>query len=203
MKKYARELVESSCRALTESRKTFKDIFGIMFSRPSEIMAEWLDEDNNRCVMTFEEGEKRIRNAAYAIYENAGARGSFLALDMENSPDWIIAFWAILMSGNKPYLVNRRHPVRLTRGIIQTLGISFSVAEGQTGYPCMYISAEELHISGHEDFGKDEKTASLFANEIALSTSATTMNEVVCIYDGERVANQILNCKGILLENKA
>lgn len=198
--KEVRELVSGHCERLLAGEMRLKDIFEIMFSRPDDIMAEWL-EDGRRQTLTFGEGEKKIRNAAYILKSRIWQSGGFVALDMENGPEWITAFWAILMSGFKPYLVNRRHPAALTRGIIQTLGITFAVAEGETSYPCMYINISELAGEGHDDFGKAEGESE-FADELALSTSATTMNEVVCIYDGRRIANQILNCKGILLENK-
>jgi len=198
MKKYVRELVESNCRALVESGRTLEDIFNIMFSRPDEIMAEWL-ENGRKCSMTFGEGEKAVRNAAYVLKEMIGDEAGFVALDMENSVRWIISFWAIIMCGAKPYLVNRRHPARLTRGIVSTLKITFAVAEGETGYPCIFIDAKELETQGHDDFGRDGSLT--FADEIALSTSATTMNEIICIYDGQRIASQILNCKGILMQN--
>ena len=197
MKKYIRELVEGNCEALIKSDRTLKDIFDIMFSRPEEIMAEWLENGQKRS-MTFGEGERRIRNAAYILSERIEEGGGFVALDMENSVSWIICFWAVLMSGSKPYLVNRRHPARLTQGIVNTLGIIFSVAEEETNYPCMYIDVKDLEGEGHGDFGKD---GSSFADEIAIATSATTLNEVICVYNGEKIASQILNCKGILLQN--
>jgi len=198
MNKYVRDLVNENCAALISSGQTLGDIFNIMFSRPDEIMAEWL-ENGERRFMTFGEGAKKIRNAAYVLNTKITKPGGFVALDMENSVDWIICFWAILMSGNRPYLVNRRHPAKLTRGIVGTLGVIFSVAQGETDYPCIYIDAGSLKAEGHEDFGKD---VSAFADEIAIATSATTLNEVVCIYNGKKIASQILNCKGILMKNR-
>lgn len=197
MKSYVKDLVEENCSALISSARTMKDLFNIMFSRPEEIMAEWL-EGGERRFMTFGEGEKKIRNAAYELSSKIPKSGGFVALDMENSVSWIISFWAILMSGSKPYLVNRRHPSRLTKGIVSTLGIIYSVAQGETNYPCIYIDSESLMTEGHEDFGKD---GSAFADEIAIATSATTLNEVICVYNGEKISAQILNCKSILLNN--
>lgn len=199
-KREVKELVSRNCEKLMAGEKRLADIFEIMFSRGDDIMAEWL-EDGERKTLTFAEGEKKIRNAAYILKNRIWQSGVFVALDMENSPEWITAFWAILMSGNKPYLVNKRHPASLTRGIIQTLGITFAVAEGETDYPCMYINVSELSGTGHDDFGKAEGETD-FADEIALSTSATTMNEVVCIYDGASVSSQIMDCKGILMQNE-
>ena len=198
MKKYVRDMVEGNCSAIINSGQTMEDIFNVMFSHPEEIFAEWL-ENGERRFMTFGEGEKRIRNAAYALSKKIAKPGGFVALDMENSPNWIICFWAILMSGSRIYLVNRRHPAKLTRGIVSTLGIIFSVAQGETDYPCIFIEADSLMCEGHDDFGK---AGSVFADEFAIATSATTLNEVICIYNGKKLASQILNCKSILLENK-
>ena len=41
-----------------------------------------------------------------------------------------------------------------------------------------------------------------FADEMALSTSATTMKEKIIFYNGAEISNQILNCDGILKNNK-
>ena len=156
MNKYVRDLVEENCAALIKSGRTMEDLFNIMFSRPEEIMAEWL-ENGERKIMTFGEGEKKIRSAAYELSKKIAAPGGFVALDMENSVSWIICFWAILMSGSRPFLVNRRHPARLTKGIVSTLGIIYSVAEGETNYPCIYIDAAGLMSEDHDDFGKENK----------------------------------------------
>ncbi len=197
MNKYVRTLVESNCDALSGC-KTIENIFNIMFSRPNEIMAQWLEAEEEKS-MTFGEGKERILSAAERLYAQIPQKGAFVALDMDNSVRWIICFWALLMIGCKPYLVNKRHPAPLTQGIINTLGIFYSVAEGDTSYPCMYIDANEISAEGGNAISPDKIS---FADEIAISTSATTLKEVVCIYNGERIANQILNCKSILLQNK-
>ena len=194
MIKYAKEIVESNCRALIEGPKNMESIYRIMFSRPEETMAEWI-ENGEPVKMTFGEGDRLVRSAAWFLNKKIGAKGVFVALDMENGPEWLVSFWAILMSGNKPYLVNRRHPLKLTKGLIETLEITWAVGMEQPLYPCMLIPYSQLSAGGHEDY------EGAFADAFVLSTSATTMNEVVCIYTGKEVSSQILNCKSILLEN--
>ena len=194
MIKYAREIVESNCKALEAGPKNMENIFKIMFSRPEETMAEWLEDGFPR-QMSFGEGSARIRSAAWFLNKKIGAKNAFVALDMENGPEWIIAFWAILMSGNRPYLVNRRHPLSLTKGLTSTLGITWAVSNERPLYPCMLIPFSQLDGEGHEDYEGE------FANEFAISTSATTLNEVICIYTGSEVSSQLLDCKGILMQN--
>lgn len=198
MNKEAKEVVTANCAKLEKSDKTLGSIFRIMFSYPDKIMAEWL-EGGERRAMTFGECEKKIRNAAGFLNKKIARPGDFVGLDLENGTAWIIAFWAILMSGNRPYLINRRHPASLTRGIVSTLGIRFSVASGETSYPCMFIDVNDLLAATDADGENAEANA--FADELAISTSATTLNEVICTYTGEKIANQIMDCKGILEKN--
>ncbi len=196
MNRYVRNLIDSNCTALEKGPQTMENIYKITFSHPTEIMAEWLDDKDERAFMTFGEGDKKVKNAAARLTDIIGSSDQWVALDMENGPDWIIGFWAILMSGNRPYLVNRRHPAALTRGIVSTLGIMYSVCADETSYPCMVVDINSLKGEGKGDFEPGK-----WADGFALSTSATTLNEVICIYTGAEVASQILNCREILSEN--
>lgn len=197
MNRIVRELIKTNCTALENSDKTLGAIFNIMFSRPDEIMAEWL-ENGQRRFMTFGEGRKKIVNAAAVLKQKIGKSGGYVGLDLENGVEWIIAFWGLLMSGNKPYLINRRHPTSLTAANLKTLKIMYSVAAGETPYQCMFIDVRELMDAPETS---EDEVGSTFADELALSTSATTLSQVICIYTGEKIASQIQNSKEILMTN--
>ncbi|MCF0143377.1 MAG: AMP-binding protein [Parasporobacterium sp.] len=161
-------------------------------------MAEWMGE-NGPEKMTFEEGKALVETAAARLKRQLGFTGRYVALDMENSWEWIICFWAILKTGNHPYLVNRRHPAGLKGGLIKTLDIMYAVASEPTDYPCIFIDSKNLTDKTQE---AEAFEGDVFGNEFAISTSATTLNEVICVYTGTQVAAQILNCKEILNGNE-
>lgn len=177
--------------ALEASQKTFADIYQIMFSEPDWVVCE--GNDGFRTYRyTFGQMDQRCRKAAAALYAKVGAQGAYIGLEMENSPDWIAAFWGILMSGNKPYLVNMRYPQHLTEGILKTLQVNYIVCQETTKLPGTAICVAEL--GGDYPAAPEE----IFADEFALSTSATTMKETICFYTGRQVAAQILKFRNFM-----
>ena len=105
-----------------------------------------------------------------------GKRDTFIALNLDNSVHWAIGFYAILKSGNKPYLVNLRHPKELTLGILRTLKVEYCLdlhEPNAYGLPSILMDGHLEDEAGEIDFP--------WANEIALSTSATSMQEKIWI----------------------
>ena len=194
MNKDLKKLFELNRNALINSDKDLKAVFEIMFSNTENIMCE--GNDGFRIYKyTYGEMKEKIRKTAAAIYEKIGAKHSYIALEMENGPEWIISFWSILMSGNKPYLVNTRYPETLSNGILKTLGIKNIICLKKSK-----LDADSLIFSSlGGDFSPVPEE--IFENEIAFSSAATSMNEVICFYTGLQISEQILNFKDIVKEN--
>ena len=195
MNRKLRKFVEYNSVTLEKSDRTFEAIYGVMFGdgQKDNVMAE--ESTGYRVKQyTYSDIKAMIESASSALYEKIGSTHAFVALEMENRVEWIVAFWAILKSGNKPYLVNCRHPKQLSCGIVESLGIKYVVGVGKTELPLEFIDVTEL--KSDKPFNAD------FENEIALSTSATTMKETVCFYTGREISSQILNARTILKQSK-
>ncbi|MBQ7340934.1 MAG: AMP-binding protein [Oscillospiraceae bacterium] len=193
MKKELRQTLQVNREQLEASKKDLKAIFEIMFRVQDRVLCE--TNDGFR-IKTYTYGEiyERICRTAEALYAKVGATHQYIALEMENSPDWITAFWAILKSGNKPYLVNMRYPESLTQGILKTLQVKYILCAEKSALTGEVITMTEL--SG--DY--PAVCGDVFENELAFSSSATSMNEVICFYSGLQIAEQILNFKSIVKE---
>ncbi len=193
MDKKTRDTMRIRREQLEASQKEMKDIFRIMFREENNILCETNDGFRIQ-TSTYGQIHRRICDAAAALYAKLGAEHRYIALEMENSPEWVVAFWAILMSGNKPYLVNTRYPADLTGSILQTLDVRHIICK--TGSA---LKGEVIDIAGlageYPAVPED-----VFENEIAFSSSATSMNEVICFYSGLQIAEQILNFKQIVKE---
>lgn len=190
MKKDLRELVSGNCEKLENSAQTLSDIYNITFSAGDAIMTE--SNDGYRIIRySYRQIREMIEDAAEKLYARLGAAHEYVALEMENCVEWIVAFWAILRSGNKPYLVNCRHPKKLSDQALKTLSIRHIVAL-KTG-----ILDGEYVIWGDLTEKKSVST-DVFEDELVLATSATSMNETICFYTGRELAAQILNARGIL-----
>ena len=194
MNKEIRELLRVNPQLLEASPKDLKAIFHIMFRRKELVLCE-TNHGFRIQRLTYGDVYRRICQWAGALYAKIGATHQYVALEMENSPDWIAAFWAILMSGNKPYLVNTRYPEQLTGNILKTLGVAY------------ILCGESSHLNGQvisvSDLSGDypEVPEDVFEDEIAFSSTATSMNEVICFYSGFQIAEQIMNFRQIVKEN--
>ena len=188
MNKELKKLIFNNNSALESSNMDFEALYKITFQNEG-IIAE--DTDGFRIrTYTYSDIRSRIEEASCALHQKIGATHSFVALEMENSVDWIVAFWAILRSGNKPYLVNCRHPLSLANSALKTLNITYIVGKSQTNLTGKFIDVSDLKTT---DSFEGE-----FENEMALSTSATTLKEVVCFYTGKQLSSQILNIKSFI-----
>ncbi len=190
MKQYIKKILKTNSSLLENSQKTLCDIYKIMFSNEELILCEYNDGFRIKRE-TYGEVAKKISSVASGLYEKIGPNHSYIGLAIDNSVDWIIAFWAILMSGNKPYLINLKYPSSLSNGIIKRLDIKHIIAHDNID-----LDAKILQISSL--YSKKEISLDNFENEIAFSSSATSMNEVVCFYTGYQIAEQILNFKKII-----
>jgi long-subunit acyl-CoA synthetase (AMP-forming)/acyl carrier protein len=190
MNRKLKKIIQNNATALESSKKDLASIYRIMFGQGSEVLCEGHDGFRTYRI-TYAEMRRRIEAAAGALHQRIGT-GSFVALEMENCAEWVVGFWAILRSGNKPYLVNMRYPKSLTAGIITRLDIRYSLCLQETGLDVQGIAVAELEKQG------GAAPEDVFADEMAFSSSATSMKEVICFYSGKQIAAQILNFKGII-----
>ncbi len=201
--------VHDNCIQLKNSDMSLGDIYRISFAFPEKIMAE---ESHAVSIKSYTYGEvqKLIERAACGIRSKCSSnepRGRFIGLYSQNSVEWIVLFWAILKSGNKPYLINLMQPREFTAEILSALdcdtviftGSAPNIASNELSYGELMTEAG----TGETAVFSDTANASVaFGNEIALTTSGTTLKKKICIYTGREISLQILNCEQILKVNR-
>ena len=192
--------VRKNCDILEKSDRRFEDIYGVLCSHGDKVMTE-TSTMTRKSTHTYNDFKRDTEILARGIYRALGRSDAYVALHGENGYEWIVAFWAILMSGNKPYLVNLRQPTAFTAKILNTLDAS-SVISTDSSRPdygkALLIYGELLDLGKAEDAMPDV----VFGNEFALSTSGTTLKEKICVYSGKEISLQILNTRSIIKKNK-
>ncbi|MBE6535040.1 MAG: hypothetical protein E7677_00245 [Ruminococcaceae bacterium] len=192
--------VSKNCDILEKSERRFEDIYGVLCSHGDKVMTE-MSTMTRKLTHTYSDFKHDTEILARGIYYTLGESDRYVALHGENSYEWIVTFWAILMSGNKPYLVNLRQPTGFSAKILKTLDAAavISTDSSRPNYERKLLIYGELL-----DFGKtkDDAPDVTFGNEFALSTSGTTLNEKICVYSGEHISMQILNTRGVIKKNK-
>lgn len=211
--KELREYVSRNIIDLTSSSRKLGDVYRLMFRDNNLNIAE--TEENYRVrKYSFAEIRSYIEKAADELYSAIGASHGFVALEMENCVEWIVAFWAVLKSGNKPFLVNCRHTISLSQGILDTLEIKTIIGMDSTELKGDFVNFREIYarITSPDYVGAKGASANpgasniqkcpddVFEDELAISTSATSMHQSICFYGGAQISQQILDAEKILEE---
>lgn len=187
--------LQKNLAELNSSKHTFEDIYSIIFKGEGIFAESSVANDIRK--HTRSEMREIISQIALAIQKLTGQNGVFIALDCETRIEWIILFWAILKSGNKPYLVNPNHSVQFINQAFETLEINYTISRKKKAvYNAKNYSFEELEkadISGIEP--------AVFGNEIALQSSGTSMKQKICIYSGKEITAQIMNANELVYRN--
>ncbi|MBO4384544.1 MAG: AMP-binding protein [Clostridia bacterium] len=189
------KFVRANSDELRRGNRTIREIFDVIFRNEDNIMAE-TPTASGITEVTYGEAKKRIARAARNI-SRLGKRDEFIGLMGENSVEWLVGFWAILSSGNKPYLINLMQPDGFTADIMNTLGADTVVYTGREPK----LKADLIALEGLEEGEPGEVPPEIFGNEIALTTSGTTLREKICIYTGNEITEQIINCDSIIDAN--
>jgi 8-amino-7-oxononanoate synthase/acyl carrier protein len=179
MKFHERKLAD-----LEKSPKSLESIFSVMFENKT-VACEFTE--NDRIVQwTYPEYRDKIIKAASALSgKTAGIhKDSYIALKMANSPLWPVMFWAILMSGHKPLLIDAAQSVEMTDYLMKQ-------------------AAAEFLLDSPVEFESEDAASFVpsWSDEIAICTSGTTSTSKVFFYTGEALYYQILNTRAFVREN--
>lgn len=170
--------------SLRKSQMDFKSIFEIMMSNEG-VACEFI-EDGQIVKWNYSDYNSKIYKAAAKLAKLTAEidKGSYIAIKMANSPWWPIMFWAILMTGYKPLLVDASLNDEMTAYLIKQAGAKM-------------IITKPVDLDGEES-----KFVPSWDNEFALCTSGTTSSSKVYYYTGESVCYQVYNTERLLQESR-
>lgn len=191
------KIIKTNLVQLNNSNKTFEDIFEIIHSIEDNVFSE-LSDGYKVKKLTY----KDIKNQSILMgrfFNNELKdiqKNDYVGLIMDNSPLWVSSFWGLLMAGYKPMLLNIRLGSKLNQEIIELLKIKCVIADKDYNLNCNMIYTNNIDLSN-----LNTEVEFNWANEIALSTSATTLNIKICVYTGQDIASQITNTDYIVKTN--
>lgn len=172
---------------LISTKKEMKDIFDTFKAKEKQNKIFLIYEENNQPVkITYIEFVNKVIEYAknyQAILSNV-EKGSFIGFKLPNSPQWLMSFWALLMIGYKPLLINSLIDKDGTEKIIHESCIQTIISNDNFDYD---IKKYNLPISLDSTL---PLTVS-WENEVAFCTSGTTGDSRIYIYNGQTLCNQI------------
>lgn len=192
-----RAIVKHDLNKLRNSKKELKDIFKIAFSHEHKVAYERLDNYHLESLTYKELNEKIVDFAIYLREYYLPSNEEYIAIDLTNSPLFLIAFWGSLMAGYKPYLVNSYYPSKLRISLLNRLNIKRVITLNKD-----YLDFENIDTTNYsKKIKKREIKDEWWANNFAISSSLTGLEAKIIIYDGNAIANEILNSDSIIKEN--
>jgi acyl carrier protein len=171
---------------------SFQNMFKIMCWNSSRVAAEYLQKGQIRQI-NYGEYEKMTVCAAYQIARQIGGdKGRFVGLKLDNCPQWPVVFWAILMAGYKPVLLDFRLDEHMTNHLLSEAGAAAIICSGQerlsTG---VRLIRAELLWTLQTDVPADWDF--VWADEMAFCTSGSTATAKIYVYDGPAMSHNLLN----------
>lgn len=148
--------------------------------------------------MTYAECRICIEHVAGRIADTlcVAPPNAFVGLLLDNSPEWVVAFWAILQAGFRPLLLNPRQDDAQNLRLMQNARAVALAAKRPLGDAVFLDSA---------DMARPPIVRTAFAprwaNGIALCSSGTSGLPKLCVFDGRAVSAQILNSGHVLSHN--
>jgi len=189
------DIISSRFVSLFEKSKTMSSIYEVMMSNHLDSPAsQWLDESGDTVSVSFHVFNENVKNMALFLSKRVGEnqKGCFVGLSMDNSHLWQVCFWALLMAGYKPVLIDVNHKEEMVDYIIESAGLQTILGKDSLELKnnILQIPVEELKEALKPVNEKAEFTPQ-WADNLALCTSGTTATAKVLVFDGSAIVSQL------------
>ena len=113
-----------------------------------------------------------------------------IVLKLANCPRWAELFWAILMSGYKPLLIDAKTQKEGTQNLINQSQAIAIITDDPYEYNVLKITVNDiLNDRAHQSYSYAPK----WENEVIFCSSGTTGDVKLMIFNGENLCHQIMS----------
>lgn len=177
---------------LGNKEKNFQVLFDFMFEQESNVMAETSRGFRIKKV-TYGECKKQTISLAKIIKAKLidTPCGATVGLYMANSLDWIKCFWAILMCGFNPLLMNAKLPPEQLERVIKDAKVKAIISDGKVFGVNTLIYSELIQST-------EQRELDCWGKEVIFTSSGTTGNAKLLFYGAENFYHQISNSIDIM-----
>lgn len=174
---------------LKKTSMTMRDIFVLTMKRnEKQIAVEYINEKGKRKKYRY----SKVRSNAYSIASNLSnlliqeKKNAPIVLKMPNNHHWGEFFWAILMSGYKPLLIDAKANYEGTTNLIRQSKAVAIISDDMNNYDVMKITSQDL-INGSHHFSFTPN----WENEVIFCSSGTTGDVKLMVFNGKNICEQI------------
>ena len=177
---------------INEKELTIKTIYDYTFDGKDGIAFEYFDLNEHFKKMSYRTMQKQIKKFAAIISEKLkdAEKHNVVILKLSNSPEWCIAFYAILMAGFKPLLVNA---ITRKEGVMNLAKQAHAVGI-VTDDPFDYENLTEIYIDTLYFKKPNKGFVPDWEDEVIFCSSGTTGDVKLMVFNGENLCHQIASC---------
>lgn len=182
------ELILTKISLYEKNPSSFSTLFDLMFSEEENVIAESLN-GYKIIEVSYGESKENVLKLAQSLEGLLAGypKNSMIGLNMSNSLRWIETFWAILLAGYNPLLINSRLPQNVLENVIAQYGIQAVISDSLLFSSCKTYMAQDLIPSAtvrHAD-------SFTFGSEVVFMSSGTQGDVKLCAYTSECFYHQI------------
>ena len=188
--KKIRRLVNTSTDLLRTSM-TMQDIFLAITNKKhfKNKALTWLDEKGKDESIKYKNYRTITFETASKIYQRLSElpSNSVVALKFKNNPKWPFFFWAILMCGYVPLLIDAKLPKENTENLLSQAKAKAII----TSETCTYPNVITVNTDQVDALRSNFRLAVRWADEVIFCSSGTTGNVKLMVFNGRNMCNQI------------
>lgn len=185
--------VRKFCNAAEDILKTsmtMQDIFLAIVNKKHlrDRAITWMDEKGKPTSIKYKDYRAKSFETASKLSQRLSElpSGSIVALKLKNSPEWPFLFWAILMCGYVPLLIDAKLPKENTENLIAQSKAKAILTGETTDYSVLTINHEQLNA-----LKTNYKFAVRWADEVIFCSSGTTGNVKLMVFNGANICHQV------------
>lgn len=186
---------------LRTSEYTFSSLFAIIHNQDDRIFCEYFENFKTHEI-SYKDFEAYIYKTVSFIRANVkDEKNSFIGVAMENCVNSPAFFWGVLASGYRLLLVNPRLPQAINSTVLKSVGCKTVITNDRSFTDGLDVNTVfvKKSIGTTDDISSLEPAGNLeWADEIALSTTATSTNAKTCVFNGKAFTNEIVNAGYII-----
>ena len=173
---------------LLNTARQFSDIYRyIVDNNKKNIYAEFVGVKNKIKHYKYLKMDQNVKRfASYLKNKIKAEENSRVILKMSNSPSWGEVFWAILMSGYVPLLIDAKLPRENAENLAKQSKAVAIISDDNHEY-----SINKIRVDNILQCSDNGVVNAKWANEVIFSSSGTTGDAKLMVFNGENFVHQI------------
>ncbi len=173
---------------LLNTSRQFSDIYRyIVTNNRKNVYAEYFNLNNKIKHYKYQKFDQNVKHyASYLKNKIKAKENSRVILKMANSPSWGEVFWAILMSGFVPILIDAKLPRENAENLAKQGKAVAIISDDNHEY-----SVEKIRTDNILQSSNNGEVNTKWANEVIFSSSGTTGDAKLMVFNGENFVHQI------------